>query len=152
MADSELDRWNNDGSISLWSYEEFPKNYCGYHLTADPKGCAFLIGLVERFEKARYPARKRVVLDAPTADHLAIPNCQKSCIPALGVEFRFRCEFDERHWSITDSRDGIVVELGATRLREFVRGVAGIVHGHDDWAIGHGIESLWFWSHPQTTP
>jgi hypothetical protein len=63
MADPDIEKWTQRGSILLWHYEGFPKNYCGYHLTADQDGCVFLIGLVERFRNAQYPARKRIALD-----------------------------------------------------------------------------------------
>lgn len=146
MVDPEIERWKNRGSISLWHYEGFPKNYCGYHLTADAEGCRFLSGLFERFREAKYPARKRILLDPPTPDQLKIPNCSRKCVPARWVEFRFRREFDKDHWQITENEGAVTIETGEAGLSELDRGVADIIRGEGDWSIGSEKNSLWFWS------
>ena len=151
MADPEIERWTNYGSISLWHYEGFPKNYNGYHLAADNQGCIFLLGLVERFRNAQYPARKAIALTPPAADQLAVPNCPQQCIPAKRVEFCFRRDYADVHWSIVDHDGSIIIETGATGLCALDRGVGDILLGKGDWSTGEGTQSLWFWWHPHPT-
>ena len=148
MADFEIEQWHNSGAISIWHYEDFPKNYHGYHLMADQTGCDFLRGLVERFRKARYPARKKFALRPPTRNQLAVPNCSKKCLPARNVEFRFRHEFDKAHWMISEKSGELVIELGTAGLQELDRGVSDMTQGRGDWAMGGASKALWFWWHP----
>lgn len=103
-----------------------PRNYHGYHLTADAKGCVFLLGLIELFRNAQYPARKVVELTIPTPDHLAIPNCPRKCIPARTAEFRFRRDYSESHWSIIETDGKVSIETGANALCELDRGFADV--------------------------
>ena len=148
MADPEIDRWRNSGSISLWHYDGFPKSYSGYHLMADKHGCAFLLGLVELFRNAQYPARKKIDLEIPGSDQLAVPNCSKKPIPARSVEFRFRRELDDSHWMISDGGNEIVVEMGPVGLCELDRGTSDMILGRGDWSTGADSNALWFWWHP----
>ena len=148
MADPDIENWTQRGTISLWHYEGFPKDYCGYHLTADRDGCVFLAGLVERFRKAQYPARKRISLDAPTSEILSVPNCARKCISAESVELRFRRDFSSDHWSATEIGSEVRIEMGANGLDDFDRGVADMMAAGGDWSTGAGEESLWFWWHP----
>ncbi len=148
MADPDIERWMNCGSISIWHYEDFPRNYHGYHLTADDQGCVFLLGLIDLFRNARYPARKFVELAIPTSEHLAIPNCPRRCIPAHTAEFRFRGDHPESHWSISEADGKVEIETGATGLGQLDRGFADISLNNGDWAIGDGNNALWFWCYP----
>jgi len=145
MADHAIETWNKTGLISLWHYEDFPKSYCGYHLTADPKGCVFLLGLMERFRNAVHPARKRIILDAPTAGMLAVPNCPRKCVPAESVEFRFRRDMAGHHWSVIEKDREVRIEMGSDGLADLERGAKDMIVGVGDWSIGTGRESLWFW-------
>lgn len=148
MADPDIERWRNRGSISIWHYEGFPDNYHGYHLTADAQGCVFLLGLIELFRNAQYPARKVMELTTPTSDHLAIPNCPQKCIRASMAEFRFRREYPDSHWSIAETDGKVIIETGAIGLCELDRGFADVALGKGDWATGDGNSALWFWWHP----
>ena len=145
MADREIEIWNNKGSLSLWHYEGFPRDYCGYHLSADRVGAEFLVGLIERFRSARYPARKVVALDVPSQEVLSVPNCATKCINAQQVEFCFRIENPEDHWSISDSDGSVKIEMGARGLDALERGAGDMLLGNGDWSTGTGNQALWFW-------
>lgn len=146
MTDPEKwKEWKQRGSISLWHYEGFPKNYRGYHLTADREGCEFLLGLIGLFWNEGYPARKKIILDAPTPAMLAVPNCGLKCIPAGRLELCFLRDQGDGHWSVTGSEGEVIIETGANGLKDLERGIMDISHGQGDWAMGSGKESLWFW-------
>lgn len=148
MADPDIERWQNCGSIAIWRYEDFPRNYPGYHLTADARGCAFLLGLIKLFQNAKYPARKLVELTNPTPQHLAIPNCPRKCVPLRAAEFRFRSDYPDSHWSIRAVGKRATIEIGSTGLHDLEQGVSDIVLCKGDWATGNGNDALWFWPHP----
>jgi hypothetical protein len=152
MADPEIEQWNRRGSISLWHYDGFPKSYCGYHLSADQAGCAFLSGLIARFRNAQYPARKKIALDRPTPEVLSVPNCPKQCLPAEHVELCFRSDWDDGHWSVGERDGEVVIEMGARGLNDIDRGAADMARAAGDWSTGSGTQSLWFWWHPNTRP
>ncbi len=137
--------FEQSGSISLWHYHEFPKNYRGYHINADVQGCAFLIGLIERFRNEIYPARKKIRLEAPTSAVLAVPNCSAKCIPASSIEFRFHRELSDDHWSLSENHGEVIIEMGLNGLNDLERGFKDIQLGEGDWSTGRGNESLWFW-------
>ena len=121
MADLEIEKWKPAGVISLWHYDGFPKNYCGFHLTADQNACPSLLRLV---------------------------TCSQKCIPAEHLEIRFRREYSDDHWAVTENDQGIAVEMGVDGLNNFERGIADVMSGKGDWSIGSGKESLWFWWQP----
>lgn len=145
MADHAIDTWKKTGLISLWHYEDFPKNYCGYHLSADQEGCIFLLGLMERFQNAVHPARKRIILNAPTSEMLAVANCPRNCVPAQSLEFRFHRDTAAAHWSVTEMEREVRIEMGADGLAALERGAKDMISGMGDWSIGTGRASLWFW-------
>lgn len=145
MADLKIERWKNRGGIWIWSYEECPRSYQGYHLMADAQGCSFLQGLVKLFQDSKFPAQKTIELNQPRAEHLAVPNCSKKCIPVKTVQFRFRQSFPNTHWSVHENQDKLTIETGTIGLAELERGFADIALGKGDWTVGSGEKALWFW-------
>ena len=119
---------------------------------ADQGGCQFLMGLVERFRKSSYPASKKVSLTKPSPAHLSIPNCRRKCLPARELELRYRREFGDIHWSVSELGGRIIVELGLDGLLQIDRGASDMMQGRGDWAGGEGNESLWFWWYPREAP
>jgi len=152
MSDPKIDAWKPRGAIYIWHYEGFPKNFPGYHLTADQQGCIFLLGLFERFRGTHYPAHKKFPLLPPTPNHLAIPNCPKAAIPARLAEFRFQRDFPNDYWSMSEADGMVAIETGATGLSALERGILDILLGKGDWFTGQGNHCLWFWWHPPFGP
>ena len=150
MADPDIERWKQYGIISAWHYVDFPKNYCGYHLTADSDGCAFLLGLFERFRSASFPARKLLTLSPPSQQMLAVPNCHVSHVSMRNIEFRSLRDYSPEHWAVTASDGKISIEVGCTRLADLEKGIHDILNGDGDWPLGSERDSLWFWWRPQT--
>lgn len=141
VADPEIEKWRNLGKVSVWHYEGFPRDFHGYHLSADAGGCAFLLGLIDRFRSARFPARKMIQLTAPAA----AVNTRWKCVPAARLELRYRRDAPEEHWWIEDRDGGLVIEMGISKLAEFERGIRDIARGGGDWAMHGDSRSLWFW-------
>ena len=145
ITTEKWNKWKQQGSISLWHYEGFPKNICGYHLTSDQAGCEFLLGLTELFRNAEYPAQKKIILDAPTSARLAVPGCPGKCVPAARLELRFLSTACDEHWTVNESDGEVIIEMGASSLKDLERGIRDITLGQGDWSIGNGRKSLWFW-------
>lgn len=135
----------NGGAVSLWHYEGFPRDYNGYHLSGDKDGCRFLLGLVERFKKAHFPARKKFVLDVPSKPNLSVPACPNRGLPAQHLEIRYSNKFAEDYWSLSDNGGGVLIKTGIQGLRDLHRGSNDMLQGVGDWSTGEGKESLWFW-------
>ena len=148
MADQDLEKWKPRGMISLWRYEGSPKSYRGYHLAADLDACSDLLGLVDLFRKAQFPARKKIALVDPTSEVLAVPNCSQKCLPAKSLEFHFSPYFSEEHWLISEGDCEVMIEMGSAGLNALERGVSDMTQAVGDWSTGDGTESLWFWWHP----
>ena len=64
---AKLDHWQQSGNVWLWRYRGSDRNYPGWHLTADPKGAASLIRLLDVFANSDQPAFRTVQLSRPTA-------------------------------------------------------------------------------------
>src|SRR5688500_7972506 len=134
------------GQICLWRYRENARSYPGFHLSADPAGCAQLITLLQGLSKARAPQIGHVVLDPVTASVLAVPNNAGATISAyqhweLLVDPRFSPE--QLQFSVVGNRAR--TEVSKVQLEALAAGIEDIRQGRGDYSIGDDDHQLWFW-------
>jgi hypothetical protein len=145
MAESQIEKFQNRGLISVWHYEGFPRDYHGYHFNADAAGCTSLKGLIERLRAGRLHEGEGLKLATPTAAQLAVPNCSVACVPATFLDLRYLRDAQGDHFVIEDQDGRLVIEMGLSKLAEFERGIDDVSRGEGDWAIHGAGRSLWFW-------
>src|SRR5882762_606077 len=66
--------WKKSGLVMLWRYTEHDRNFRGWHLTADPAGCASLVTLIDALTADNIPATRVFDVSSPTERVLAVPN------------------------------------------------------------------------------
>ena len=137
------------GRISLWRYREPSLDYRGFHLSADPPGCAQLLPLLGSLAKARTPQIGNIVLDPVTAAALAIPK-DRSGLAAINAYRHWELLVDPRfpperlHFTVMNDR--VRTELSAVQVESVVAGVEDMRARRGDYAIGDEDEhQLWFW-------
>ena len=150
MPDPQIEKLKQRGIVASWHYEGFPKNFSGYHLTADHFGCEFLLKLFELFKSTPYPARKEIILNRPTAKILSVPNCPRNCIPSFRLQIRYLQSSPQDSWSVTESGSTLTIKTGERGLDALSTGISDIHKGKGDRSIGSGHESLWFWWFPNS--
>ena len=135
------------GRVCLWRYRDRARNYPGFHLSADPRGCDQLLVLLDGLMKARKPQIGNVALDPVTQAVLAIPNNRDARAStyrhwALVVDPSFPPE--RLHFTVMNDR--VQTELSAIQVERLAAGVRDIRERRGDYAIGDkdGHE-LWFW-------
>jgi hypothetical protein len=141
--------WKQEGSISLWRYTENERNYPGWHLSADTRGCSSLSSLLQSLAADGDGAARAIALEPPTASVLAIPNNRggqaKFRAPA---KLRVRFVRDPRLWSFPKTLEPAELAFGYDWLAPLKQGLDAISQGQGDYSIGidhDGNLPLWFW-------
>jgi hypothetical protein len=145
MADLEIERWNNEGRVYLWRYQNDPPSYSGHHLTADESGCRYLQGLIERFREAKYPARKTFALAKAGRRQFAVPNCSEKPLVCRRLTLKYHAEWGPEKARLVEVDGEVVFEMGSVRLHEFEKGIKDISQSDGDWAMSGKEACLWFW-------
>jgi hypothetical protein len=135
------------GRICLWRYREHTRNYPGFHLSADTKGCEQLLKLLGGLAKVRAPQIATVTLDPVTASVLAVPNNRDAAVSAFRYwDLIADPRFDPERFHFTVMNDRVRSELSSVQIESIAAGVSDIREGRGDYAIGDEDEQqLWFW-------
>ena len=144
--------WKSAGAVALWRYRENQRNFPGWHLTADPIGCASLLSLFDALGTDGDGSSRIFVVQPPTPAILAVPNNRRSpwCSPS---KLRLSVSEKPSEWIFPDTLEPATLTFGLDWLPELQRGIADISRGHGDYAIGNPTDSnlqLWFWWQPQS--
>jgi hypothetical protein len=141
--------WKQDGAISLWRYTENERNYPGWHMSADARGCASLSTLFQSLAADGDLAARTVVLQPPPKTVLAVPNNRggraRHKAPAkLCISF----SKDNEQWSFPPTLEPAGLIFGYDWLAPLRDGLDAAAGGQGDYSIGHdryGSLPLWFW-------
>lgn len=140
--------WQQSGSVMLWRYTENQRNFPGWHLTADPPGCASLIALLDAFAADGTPISRTLTVTAPTQATLAVPN-NRSAAPVVPAKLRISFSQTATGWSFPQSINPAELSVGADWLPVLRQAIAGIPRGKGDYSIGPPDSgSLWLWWQP----
>jgi hypothetical protein len=130
--------------ICLWRYLDNTKNYHGYHLSADARGCRLL-----QDKLASIRSKVSIPLDQPDKAVLSVPNNQggKARWIAGAVLFlETRPELSDEHFDFEEQGERVVLTCSTHLIGKILRGVEDMGKGEGDYAIsGAGNCSLWFW-------
>ena len=141
--------WKQQGTVSLWRYTVSERIFPGWHLNADPVGCASLLGLVSVLVQA--PGDYRTVqISAPSPTQLAVPN-NHGGRAAWVAPTKLRLSFldDAAAWIFPPDLEPAALKFGSDWIDALRKGIAGIPDGEGDYSIGgnkkQGSLGLWFW-------
>ena len=149
MSDSHVDRWMQRGRVFLWSYAGNPRNFCGWHITADDAGCESLLLLIDLMIQAEFKAKQIIDLTPPTASDLRVVGCTARAMAAKSLNLshsKQRMAMD--HWSLRAADRTVDLEAGKEHLEKLRKGIEDIRRGEGDYLIGIDGEELWFWWRP----
>jgi len=145
MADQRVNKWVQRGCIYLWRHAGNPRNYCGWHMTADDAGCRSLLDLLDIIRDAQYAAKRTIQLTRPS-EHELTSGCSAPPRPATRWELSHsKPSMAPAHWCLSVEGTRVMLELGAERLEELWEGIQGIPNGSGDYCIGDDGQELWFW-------
>jgi hypothetical protein len=138
--------WTQSGVVALWHYEESNRNYLGWHLTADGRGCASLCELIDAMVADGSGATRRITITAPPRAMLAVPNCPQGK-PISPQTLRLSVHRSKNEWRFSSDAISAEIRLGETWLHRLRQGIVGIHQGDGDYSIGAGSkdQKLWFW-------
>jgi len=138
--------WKQSGNVYLWRYVENPKNYRGWHLTADSKGVWSLIELIDLMLKSNDETKRTIKSNIPTENELGVPNCKKKAISTAKIVLLNKKDNNE-YWSISEAQGVVTFEAGDNALRRLKDGLTDVQNKKDDYFIGEKGHELWFWRH-----
>lgn len=134
--------------IHLWTYRENRRNFRGYHLSADPEGCATLSSVFAALSKATDHLAEKVSLKPVTADALRVPNNSSGNASAVSfTQWLVETDpaLDKEHLRFEERDSKCRMLVSPHQAERICAGVADIAAGRDDYSIGTGDNALWFW-------
>ena len=153
MSDRNVQRWRQRGAVFLWRYRDEPRNYPGWHLSADPAGSESLLELFRLMRDAAHSSEQRISISDPTARVLSVPNYTRggdhwqSARRWHVVYPKGRASVDE--WKLVFAGSELRLSIGERYLLSLIQGVEDLAAGRGDYAIsGEDADSpdcLWFW-------
>lgn len=131
--------------IYLWTYVDDPRNYRGFHLTADDAGCDVLLRRIKAMQVCGSTSRLQFELTSAGPRELAV----------VGYDGRAR-KFDRwivnysptepaDAWAFTVDERTATLSLGRAQLTPLLRGIEDIRRGRGDYSLGDETHSLWLW-------
>jgi hypothetical protein len=153
MSDPEVQRWRQQGRIFLWRYRDKPRNYPGWHLSADAPGAQSLVELCRLMEGAQFSSETSIIISDPTASVLSVPNYIRGAAKWQSAH-RWTIEYPKGkvapgEWQIRFSGEELRLRVGGGTLEQLERGIEDIRNGHGDYTIGSDdtpeSDRLWLW-------
>ncbi len=138
-----INKWKQSGNIYIWRYQDNPKNYRGWHLSANNSGCISISELLQALIDSPPEAYRTVQLSVPTDKQFCVPNCKRKPISETKLIIVKSGIPDE--WTLTNNEDKLQLNIGTVYLHKFISGIADIQRGEGDYFIGRKDQELWFW-------
>lgn len=135
------------GRISLWRYTENARNYPGWHLNVDVEGGQFLCNLLDGFLAGGVGPRA-IRITPPTSKQLSVPNNRGGRAAWFApTEWVLVPDANLGTWLFPSAPSEAMLTLGAEYIPPLRKGIAGLLAGQGDYAIGdtHSRDVLWFW-------
>lgn len=139
VAPMNLYDWKQRGNIYVWRYDKNPRNYYGWHLTADSMGCESLIELLLEFMPSESGFFRTIRLAKPTHNQYRVPGCKNKIVAETKLVMS-KSDISE-DWDISNSEGKLKIHLGTDQIEKFVSGVNDVKNGKGDYSIN----GLWFW-------
>lgn len=114
--------WKQNGNVYLWRYEGSPKNYPGWHLTADSEGAIAFITLIDLVSGASSGTKRTIVLSKPGESELRVPGCRQAAIAAEKLVLESAVE-DASFWSVKTENRSLALRAGKANLAELRKGI-----------------------------
>jgi hypothetical protein len=139
-------RWTLQGHLYLWRYKGDPRNYPGWHLTADADACQSLLGLIDSMQASEFSSRTEISLSTPTAVQFVLVNAPWQPVAAQSLTLSYYpSKFAPDHWRLVEDSGRVNLELGHQPLGDLRQGIVDVGRFKGDYCIGRDGEKLWFW-------
>ena len=136
-------KWKQSGNIYIWTYQDNPKNYPGWHMSGNDAGCNSISKLLEAFIDSPPEVIRTVQLSIPTDKQFSVPNCNSKPIPE--TKFMIKKSGNPNSWVLENVDGKLQLEIGTVYLSKFISGIADIQQQKGDYFIGSTQQELWFW-------
>jgi hypothetical protein len=137
-------------ALYLWCYPDGSKNYAGWHLTADARGCGALVSYLDELASGHRNEESRTLnVIPPTRKVLSVPGCRYAARSAQRLRLLVD-RTDVRHFELREQDGEVSLRVGAERLPELRAHVEEIPRGGGDVSmVPDGRrprdQALWFW-------
>jgi hypothetical protein len=149
-VDPKFKKYKLNGQLYLWHYRDNLRNYPGWNITIDDKGCDSLIDLFNQMEYSKYSSQVTLVASVPTRKQVRRANDDARFYHARYLELKFRKGIGS-YWQLTESPTTLMIQFGERKMIEFKGAVAKLKNREDDFAICNEMEDdesiLYFWLH-----
>jgi hypothetical protein len=142
------------GKIYLWTYPDGAKDYAGWHVTADARGCRDLVSMIDRASTEELARPLRTL--APTAPILAVPNNRRASVQAAsGITVVHAPDREAAYWRLEATAGDVVLLVGSEQLALLRAAVVDVSLGRGDYSLGSAEkraprqQRLWFWWMPK---
>ena len=145
---SDVTKWAQSGTVSLWRYSENPRAFRGWHLTADDAGVASIISLLKLLARSDPADFRTISITPPTPRMLQAPNYQRGDAQTVSpLKWRLSHACAANTWSFPIGLDPASLTVGDAYVPELIQGLEGIPSGLGDYSIGNedSATRLWFW-------
>ena len=139
----DLIEWKQTGKIFIWRYDGNPKNYRGWHMSADKLGCKSLLELLEIYKQYNTDVWRTLQLSTPTSEQYLVPS--RRFIPIIESKLTIQKNENSEFWKIEKIRSKLMIETGTNNLAKLISGVNDVMNNKGDYFIGSKGQELWFW-------
>ena len=152
MGDAHVERWRQRGRVFLWRYRGRPRNYPGWHFTADPQGNASFRELLDLMIASPYSSERVLSVTPPTKQVLSVPNYWgPGPQTSLGWSIKTaKGDASKDEWRMEFVERKVRHTLGRVALADMIKGLEDISLGRGDYALPRNAkiqddQCLWFW-------
>ena len=150
------------GEIFLWRYRRPPQGWPpirgvdGYHITANVRGCDYLLAKLRPLETAQKPGTLMLRPMKVSREVLSVPNTGQVAVSLQKFTIEVSPRWGLDHFRFSESYPNCWLELSRRQVRIFRECVEDIRNGGGDYCIGDDegdiSNVLWFWFHPDVPP
>lgn len=153
MSDPHVQRWMQHGQVFLWRYRDKPRNYPGWHLSANPRGAETLLELFRLMHNAPYSSEQVVKISDPTPSVRSVPHYVRG-EDRWQAAHLWRVRYAKgrstpSEWTIVFAGSELQLSVGETHLLALIRGAEALRAGSGDYSIaGDSADDhacMWFW-------
>lgn len=147
--ENHLPSYPPKGRVLLWKFGPEHRSYIGWNLTADEKGCAFFVELLEGMQASAIPPAVKITVEPAAAPLVKAVTGSRPLKTVSRLILRYR-KGEPQLWITGEEDDALVITFGDREVELLQTALLRVVKGESDFAIGDEKDEqlLYFWGFP----